>query len=157
MVNKLFPGGPHEQRGTTFTRGIPPTCRKTQRACGSIASAGNPSRPSGSVGALRADGGLFRGTTPAPFGSRYRKRLSKKERGCACAADSCRTRIQPKAVSGGYDLQWKNCRAILCRRRAGTIRRWRASYENSLVNSVSLARAKSYLTSPHGTSEGLMA
>ena len=68
----------HERRGTTFTRAIPPSCPKTQRAGGSIPFTRHPRRPSGSCGALRTDGSSLRGTTQARCGSRYGQKLGRR-------------------------------------------------------------------------------
>jgi hypothetical protein len=44
-LTTLPPGARYEQRGTTFTRAISPSCPKTQRAGGSIPFARHPRRP----------------------------------------------------------------------------------------------------------------
>jgi hypothetical protein len=53
----------------------------------------------------------------------------------------------------GDNPQWKNRRPILRHPTASIIGTWRVSCGNWLVNSVSPARAKSYLTLPRDTSE----
>jgi len=133
---------------------VDPTCQISKEICSSSARASNEWQ-------------LFRGPTPARPGSPTQAKTSRKERGCSCAAAGCRTGKtlfdrhvrQPKAVSGEArgPLQWKNSRPILRDQIAITTGRWRASYENWLVNSVSPTRVERYLILSRDTNKEVIA
>jgi hypothetical protein len=133
---------------------VDPTCQISKEICSSSARASNEWQ-------------LFRGPTPARPGSRHRQRLAERSE----AALALRLVVAPgrRYLTAmfdnqkqfrerlGDDLQWKNRRPILCDQIAITTGRWRASYENWLVNSVSPTRVERYLILSRDANKGVIA